>query len=500
MSELPTGFRVVADPSLKRYLDGRLLIGGAPVRVMRLTDTGRAHVERLLAGDPVDDQNAQLAGHLVDAGLGHPRPPEAPRELSVEVAIPVRDRPLLLDRCLRALGRSLPVTVVDDGSADPEATAEICRAHDARLLRIAAPGRGPAAARNLAIQAASSDLIVFIDSDVVPPAGWLESLTLHFTDPDIGAVAPRVRPLQQPGDSLLERYASARSPLDMGQSEGQVTLLGRVAYVPTAALVVRHAALRESKFDERLLCGEDVDLVWRLQDAGWRIRYDPRVTVLHDEPASWRAYLGRRHRYGRSVGPLAKRHPRRVVHVVVAPLPTAALGLALLRQPRAAALLALAHGLRIGHQARPLNVPPAQIAVWTAQSVTGNAVGVGTAATQLAGPLVAAGLLYPRTRIATAALLVTAPVIDYVRSRPRMNPAAWVAARVADEAVYGAGVLAACARERTVAPLRPRLAHRSSSPASSSIWSRFTSERGFRIRPSRPAGFRRPAARCRVRR
>jgi len=285
VSGLPAGFRVVADPSLKLYMDGRLLIGGAPVRVMRLTDAGRGHVQRLLAGQPVDDQNAQLAGHLVDAGLGHPRPPEPARALSVEVAIPVRDRPLQLDRCLRGLGRSLPVTVVDDGSADPDATAEICRAHEARLLRIAAPGRGPAAARNLAIQAATSDLIVFIDSDVVPHAGWLEALTLHFSDPDVGAVAPRVRPLRQPGDSLLERYAAARSPLDMGDAEGQIRLLGRVAYVPTAALVVRHAALRESKFDERLLCGEDVDLVWRLQDAGWRIRYDP--SVIHAGSCTW---------------------------------------------------------------------------------------------------------------------------------------------------------------------------------------------------------------------
>ena len=52
----------------------------------------------------------------------------------------------------------------------------------------------------------------------------------------------------------------------------------RVAYVPTAALLVRRAALGDG-FDESLRNGEDVDLVWRLIEAGWRVRYEPAVQV-----------------------------------------------------------------------------------------------------------------------------------------------------------------------------------------------------------------------------
>ena len=68
-----------------------------------------------------------------------------------------------------------------------------------------------------------------------------------------------------------------------------------VAYVPTAALVVRREL---ATFDPDLRYGEDVDLVWRLVAAGHEVRYEPRVEVRHREPTGWTAALRRRHRYG----------------------------------------------------------------------------------------------------------------------------------------------------------------------------------------------------------
>jgi len=50
--------------------------------------------------------------------------------------------------------------------------------------------------------------------------------------------------------------------------------------------------------------GEDVDLVWRLHDAGWQVRYDPRTCVEHAEPERWLPWLLRRHAYGTSAAPL----------------------------------------------------------------------------------------------------------------------------------------------------------------------------------------------------
>ena len=54
-------------------------------------------------------------------------------------------------------------------------------------------------------------------------------------------MAPRVRPITGPGSA--GRYLGARAPLDMGPQEGRVLPLTRLSYVPTAALLVRRAAL-----------------------------------------------------------------------------------------------------------------------------------------------------------------------------------------------------------------------------------------------------------------
>jgi hypothetical protein len=73
--------------------------------------------------------------------------------------------------------------------------------------------------------------------------------------------------------------------------------------------------------DAAVLVHEDVDLVWRLHDAGWRIRYDPAVRVSHHEPRGWAPLLARRFRYGTSAAPLAMRHPGQVPPVVLHPWP-----------------------------------------------------------------------------------------------------------------------------------------------------------------------------------
>ena len=166
----------------------------------------------------------------------------------------------------------------------------------------------------------TTSLVAFIDSDCAADPGWITQLAAHFADPLVGAVAPRVRPMT--GRSAVGRYLDARAPIDMGGSEARVAPLTRLAYVPTAALLVRRAAAGTG-FDPDLRYGEDVDLIWRMIAAGWRVRYDPAAEVLHAEPGRWRRVLARRFRYGRSAAPLARRHPGLVPPLVLQAWPAA---------------------------------------------------------------------------------------------------------------------------------------------------------------------------------
>jgi len=470
MTGLPEGWRLRADPSLRRFADGTVLAGGRPGRVLTLTDAGAAAVDGLLAGAPVDAGTADLAGRLVTVGMAHPVAPAGRRPVdgrpvddpSLTVVVPVLDRPGALDRCLAALGRRHPVVVVDDASTDAAAVAAVCGDRGARLVRRDHNG-GPGAARTTGLGSIRTDLVAFVDSDCVVGPGWTDGLTWLFADPSVAAVAPRVVPVAAGGTGstgrtpALHRFLDGHSPLDLGPEAGEVGPGRVVRYVPTAALVVRRDALEAvGGFADGMRVGEDVDLVWRLVDAGWRVRYEPGVTVAHHEPATWPRALARRFRYGTSAGPLSARHPGQVAHVELRPWPTAVAVAALAGRPLAATAGLAGSSVALARRVRPLGVPATQVVRWNALGAGWTVVGLGRAATMLAAPgLAVLACRGRRGAWATAVLVLAPPTVDWVRRRPDLDILRWTVASVADDVAYGAGVWTGCVRSRSFRPLLP---------------------------------------------
>jgi mycofactocin system glycosyltransferase len=498
---LPRGFGVEFDPATRQLTDS-ILFGGAPARAMLLSDAGRGALAELRGGTVSSAASGHLARRLTDAGLAHPRPPRVRAAPDVTVLIPVRDRAALLDRCLQAGGGRYPVIVVDDGSADETAIAAVAARHGATVVRRAESG-GPGAARNTGLAAIGTELVAFLDSDCVPPAGWIEELAAHLTDPLVGAAAPRI---VEPGPAAsatgrcsASRYGAARSSLDLGPGAARVVPMTRVSYVPTAALLVRRAALEAispapgipdagaqhgGPFDGGLRYGEDVDLVWRLHDAGWRIRYDPAVQVRHAGPGTWPGLLGRRFRYGTSAGPLARRHPQRLAPLVLQPWPAVAVAALLAGRPAVAAIATAGGYVTLGRTVRRAGLPATGVAAAALTSVRQTWLGTGRYATQFAGPALAVALAAPggRTRRnrwgrrAAAATLLLAPVLDAWRrasfpsepdpcqpgARPqtRPGPLPFALGHIADDIAYGAGVWTGCAAARTLTPVIPQVSWR----------------------------------------
>ncbi len=256
----------------------------------------------------------------------HPLPPREAHSRDVEIVVPVHGREAQLARCLASLDRCEPdgrrrhpLVVVDDGSENGAAIREVALGAGGRYVRREVRG-GPGAARNSGLAETSSELVAFIDSDCVAPPGWIDRLVDNFADPLVGAAAPRIVALASPGAGLLASYEAVSSPLDLGTEPSLVRPGTRVPFVPAAALVARRSALGAG-FDETLLVGEDVDLVWRIGEAGWDVRYDPAVEVAHEHRVRFGAWLQRRLDYGTSAAPLALRHPLSVAAVVFSPAP-----------------------------------------------------------------------------------------------------------------------------------------------------------------------------------
>jgi mycofactocin system glycosyltransferase len=452
---LPVGLPVVIDPGVAQ-LTPDVLFGGSPARALRLSETGVTALAELRGGVVTSPAGAALARKLTDVGMADPRPAPGPAaSLDVTVVVPVRDRAAELDRCLAAAGREYPVVVVDDGSADPASVAAVCAAHGARLLRRPVNG-GPGPARNTALAQVTTELVAFLDSDCVPPPGWIAGLAGHLADPLVAAVAPRITAAPaRPGGVTL----------DLGARAARVAPLTRVAYVPTAALLVRSAALGGG-FDETLRHGEDVDLIWRLTEAGWRVRYEPAVQVAHTEPVSRAALLRRRFRYGTSAAPLTRRHPGAVAPLILQPWPAATMTALLARQPLTAVALFGLSVAALDRRLQAAGLPSRGLARPMAEGVRQTWLGTGRWCAQFAAPLAVLALARPggRTgrarwgrRLAVASLLVGPPLTEWAAGRDG-NPAVRVAVTLADQAAYGAGVYAGCARERTIAAVLPSVA------------------------------------------
>ncbi len=440
-------------------------MGGFPLRVLTLSPRGADLTTAWLAGRPVGESMAErdLARRLLDAGLADPDPPPGARSTAeVTVVVPVYADAARLSNALAPIARDATVIVVDDGSPSPigAAIAAVAQRHGARCVRLP-ENRGASAARNTGLRLATTPLIAFLDADCIPPPRFPGRLVDHLADPAVALVAPRIVSSAR-GHGPIAAYERHRSALDMGPRPSPIRPYGPVWYVPSAAMVARRDALAGG-FDEQLSLGEDVDLVWRLHDAGWQLRYDARMTVAHQtrtQPAAW---YRRRVAYNESVAPLLRRHPERVPVLFLTPRAALAWAAALSGSP--GPVLALA-GIRAGQLRGSFRGRLPGATAWAARASAQMTLHEGRdLARAIAGPWApaAVGVLAAargRHRRALArrlgALVIAMALGDWFSDHPDLDPLRYSALRLADESTRGLGIWLGCARERDFRGLLPR--------------------------------------------
>lgn len=462
---LPIGSAVLLGRRTRVVSRGTALLGGTPTRLVRLTARARPMLEgrRIRIDSPAA---AALADRLLEWGLAEPELAtlRAPEDASVTYVIPIRDRPQALDRLLASIGPGAEVVVVDDASHDPGAVAAVAAQRGATVLPLAV-NVGPAAARNAGLAAAATPFVVFVDSDIVLEPDTVPILLRHFADPEVALVAPRIAGL---GDrpSWLGRFEDTRSSLDLGPHPAAVRPRSPLAWVTTACVVARREALTTG-FDGTLRIGEDVDLGWRLVDAGWRVRYEPTAVARHEHREAPLDWFLRKAVYGSGAQGLAERHPDYIAPAVLAPW-SAAFVVLLLLQRRwswlAAALVAATAGARIARVLRPLDH-----AVVEGMRLAGaGAVSAGAQAMALLlrhwWPVALVGCLVSRRM--RRAVLVSALVdvaLEYRRNPAHLDPVRFAIARRLDDLAYGAGVWWGALRAGSLAALKPAIIRRSTS-------------------------------------
>jgi len=453
-SQLPEGLPVVLEPDVQIDHDARSLVGGSPLRILRLSGRGMEFVAGLRSETTSSWTPAvgRLWRSLTDAGMANPAP-EPRDEADIDWVVPVYDGSEPVDPTLPA-----GTTVVHDGGPNADELRRRCTEQGWRYIRMV-DNAGPGVARSRGAADGAAPIIGFIDAGVTLDDGAIALLAGHFADPQVGAVAPRVR--SGPAAGLRGLYESFRSPLDLGPRPSRVRPDARVSHVPAAVLLVRRIAFEQlDGFDADLRFGEDVDLVWRLDRAGWRVRYAPEAGAVHVPRASWRSMWQQRVGYGSAAAPLDQRHPGSAAPVRLNAWslatwvllafgrgPLRATGVAfgvgstaaLARRLRGAVSDPLDTALRLGGRGTLVS------GRWLAQAVGRAWLPIAVLAavrTRRPGPLLAA--------------LVAAPTVEWAEVRPDIDPVRWVVLRTLDDAAYCTGVWKGMWVERSLGAIRPR--------------------------------------------
>jgi mycofactocin system glycosyltransferase len=448
---LRIGTRVVLD-SHARFLDRNLLSGGSPWRLLRLPGGSHAVAARWQQGGEVQAGEERFARTLVQQGLLHPLHEASTDIDDVDVVVPVLDDVDALCSLLARL-RGLHVTVVDDGSADRGAMERSTTEFGATYVRIET-NRGPAAARNAGALLSTRPLLWFIDVDVefADARSVLYQLGEQFADPMVAAVAPRITGTT--GSSMFERFEHRFSPLDLGERGGIVVPGGSVSYVPSACLLIRRDSFGEG-FDETMRVGEDVDLVWRLHDHGWLIRYVPSVIVQHRARSTVREWWKQRVGYGASSGELARRHGKRMAPLRADSWTLFAWGTVLAGKPAIGGRVA-----RVAHERLRARFSDTtdESQVVAAELVGRGMVGAGgplaRALVRNFGVVVLASALHPKLRRRALSLFVIGTAW---RWRTKRVHVADIPFAVADDLAYGLGTIKGAWEAKTVGALWPHV-------------------------------------------
>lgn len=212
------------------------------------------------------------------------------QELRVSVVIPnfngeellKKNLPSVLKAKDNPLNEIIEVIVVDDGSVDESVFLIKNNFPEVKLIKHKI-NRGFSASVNTGVRTAKGDLVVLMNTDVIPSQDFLVAVFSHFKDEKVFAV------------SLHEKgYAWARGIFKDGYIEiapGEETIQAHLSFwVSGGSGVFRRSYwMKLGGMDEMLLSPfywEDVDLCYRAMKRGWSLLWEPNAKVVHEHEAT----------------------------------------------------------------------------------------------------------------------------------------------------------------------------------------------------------------------
>ena len=193
------------------------------------------------------------------------------------------------------LAVSVQLYVADNGSTD-ESLKVLAEEFPTVQIIVLDKNYGFAEGYNRAIAQVDTEYVVLLNSDVETPEGWLEPL-IDYMDahPEVAAAQPKIRSHKRPAffehagaaggylNALGYPYCRGRVLWHVEEDKGQYDTVVDVDWTSGACMCVRTKVYKESGgLDASFFAHmEEIDLCWRMRNAGWRLVCVPQSTVFH---------------------------------------------------------------------------------------------------------------------------------------------------------------------------------------------------------------------------
>ena len=247
-----------------------------------------------------------------------------PRPPSISICIVTGRRDAVLDACLASLQAqedAPPWELLVCAEGDRAVHAAVARRFpEARVCFV--DRANPGAARNLLVERAQGDVLLFLDDDVTVEPHLLARL--H----DLAAEHPECDVFGGPNDT-----PSHSTPFQVVQGAVLASIVGsgpvrrRYGQHPPGEaderffilcnLAVRRAVM--VAFDHDLVCAEENEMLAELAHRGARMHYDPLLVAYHERRGTYSGFARQMHKYGRGRGQVLRRRPSSTRAAYLAP-------------------------------------------------------------------------------------------------------------------------------------------------------------------------------------
>ncbi len=239
--------------------------------------------------------------------------------MSVCIIIPTCNRFNELQKTLSALGQQTVMPdrtiVIDDGSPQDvllRIQNLIASSRPPIELIKCSPKKGPSAARNTGIKHAREEYILFINDDTIPcGTTFLEQhLAFAASHPNCGILGRLQWSPETPNQLLFGRW-TRRLSFDVGYEHMQKADNLEYHKFCTANVMVPRRFLKDCLFDEGFpfAAYEDIELGFRLFQAGMNLRYNPDACVYHYHHYTPEKVIDRQIKAGCALAHLLRIHP-----------------------------------------------------------------------------------------------------------------------------------------------------------------------------------------------